>query len=177
MDADLQARIAELEQRQSRFKLATTGMEGWENYFQNLILQERDYFLELLTMTIAQFHRQITAEAKVMLDQALETRVRGTFQSGTSYARGDLVVRDGASFVARRDNPGPCPGAGWQMTAKQGARGIAGPQGIAGKDSPRITKWELDVASYTATPIMSDGSRGPGLELRALFEDVDSTPA
>ena len=28
----------------------------------------------------------------------------------------------------------------------------------------------LDVASYTATPIMSDGTKGPGLELRALFE-------
>jgi hypothetical protein len=54
MTADLlEGRIAELEQRQSRFKLATTGMEDWENYFQSLIMQERDYFLDLMAETIA----------------------------------------------------------------------------------------------------------------------------
>ena len=37
MTADLlEGRVAELEQRARRFRLATTGIEGWENYFQSL---------------------------------------------------------------------------------------------------------------------------------------------
>jgi hypothetical protein len=67
-----------------------------------------------------------------MLDHALATRVRGTFQPGTNYVRGDMVALDGGSFIARKDNPGKCPGDGWQLMAKQGQRGIAGPEGKRG---------------------------------------------
>src|SRR5262245_29231671 len=109
MDADLQDRVADLEERARRFVLATTGPEGWQNHFQALLLEERDYLIALLTQVVADLHRDILGEVKAMLDQALAMRVRGTFQPGISYARGDLVVRDGASFLARRDNPGPCP--------------------------------------------------------------------
>jgi hypothetical protein len=136
-------------------------------------MQERDYFLDLLTETIAQFHRQITAEAKAMLDEALTVRVRGTFAPNTSYARGDMVVLDGGSFVARSDNPGPCPGAGWQLMARQGARGIAGPKGERGPAGKTITGWIVDRGNFRVTPRMSDGSLGPPLELRALFEQVE----
>src|SRR5215831_2825906 len=104
----LEGRVSELEQRAQRFKLATTGMEGWENYFQSLILQERDYFFELLTEVVARIQRDILDEAKAAIDAALAVRVRGTFQPGTNYARGDMVVLDGGSFIARKDNPGPC---------------------------------------------------------------------
>ena len=72
MTADLlEGRVTELEQRARRFKLATTGMEGWENYFQNLILQERDYFVDLLTELVARLQRDILDEAKAMLDRAI----------------------------------------------------------------------------------------------------------
>src|SRR6516162_5072905 len=103
MTVDLANRVEELEQRAQRFKLATTGMEGWENYFQSLIMQERDFFLELMAETLARFQRQILDETKAMLDQALATRVRGTFQPGTNYVRGDMVALDGGSFIARKD--------------------------------------------------------------------------
>ena len=33
-----------------------------------------------------------------------------------------------------------------------------------------IRDWKIDRARYVATPIMSDGSEGPPLELRGLFE-------
>jgi hypothetical protein len=33
-----------------------------------------------------------------------------------------------------------------------------------------ILDWEIDRASYHAVPIMSDGTLGPPLALRALFE-------
>jgi hypothetical protein len=58
--------------------------------------------------------------------------------------------------------------------ARQGARGVAGPRGAPG---PRIVKWELDISSYTATPIMSDGAKGPALELRALFDQSEDNTA
>ena len=34
----------------------------------------------------------------------------------------------------------------------------------------KLVRWTLDRATYTATPVLSDGSWGPPLELRALFE-------
>jgi hypothetical protein len=174
----LEGRVTELEQRARRFKLATTGMEGWENYFQSLIMQERDFFLAVMAEATAQFHQQIINEAKALLDEALAVRVRGTYQGGTKYVRGDVVVLDGGSFLARRDFPGPCPGAGWQLMAKQGQRGVAGPQGERGPAGKTIVGWIVDRGNFRVTPRMSDGSLGAALELRALFEqDEDNAIA
>jgi len=164
-------RVEELEQRARRFKLATTGIDGWENFFQSLILQERDFFLDVMAQTIAQIQREVRDETKAMLDAALSVRVRGTYQAGVSYARGDMVALDGGSFVARKDNPGKCPGADWQLVARQGARGIAGPKGDRGPSGRSITSWKVDRQHFLVIPIMSDGQEGPALDLRALFED------
>jgi len=169
----LEGRIAELEQRARRFKLATTGAEGWENYFQSLIMQERDYFFDLLTEVVARLHREIRDETKALLDQALATRVRGTFSPASTYVRGDMVALDGGTFIARKDGPGKCPGDGWQLMAKQGQRGIAGPEGKRGPQGNIITGWIVDRSCYRITPRLSDGSLGPPLELRALFEQDD----
>ncbi|WP_210526373.1 hypothetical protein [Rubellimicrobium arenae] len=51
--------------------------------------------------------------------------VRGTYDPGTTYAALDVVALDGSSFVARKDEPGPCPGAGWQLLASRGSKGRA----------------------------------------------------
>ena len=178
MTADLlEGRVTELEQRARRFKLATTGTEGWENYFQSLIVQERDYFFALLAELIAGLQRDFRDETKAMLDQALATRIRGTYQAGVSYARGDVVAVDGGSFLARHDNPGPCPGAGWQLMAKQGQRGIAGPKGERGPAGAVITNWIVDRSTYRITPRMSDGTLGPALELRELFVQSEDNAA
>src|SRR5215813_8213266 len=173
----LEGRVTELEQRARRFKLATTGTEGWENYFQSLILAERDYWNEFLTAVVASVGRDLRDEMKALIDTALATRVRGTYQVGINYVRGDMVALDGGSFVARRDNPGKCPGDGSQLMAKQGQRGIAGPAGPRGPMGATITGWILDRENFRATPKMSDNSLGPTLELRALFEDGHSDAA
>jgi len=39
---------------------------------------------------------------------------------------------------------------------------------------PLFLGWKIDRARYVATPIMSDGSEGPPLELRGLFEQFFS---
>jgi len=86
---------------------------------------------------------------------------------------------NGSSFVALRDRPGPCPGDGWHLLASRGsrgnrgesgARGIMGLRGERGEAAPTIRSWEVDRTRYLAIPVMSDGFRGPPLELRGLFE-------
>jgi hypothetical protein len=45
-----------------------------------------------------------------------------------------------------------------------------GMRGERGQAAPTIESWLVDRTRYTATPMMSDGSIGSTLELRALFE-------
>ena len=91
------------------------------------------------------------------------------------YRRLDVVARNGGSFVALRDAPGPCPGSGWQLIASQGRRdavgekGERGERGPAGSSGATILDGKIDCGRYVATPVMSDGREGPALELRALF--------
>jgi hypothetical protein len=113
---------------------------------------------------------------------AKSIRHRGTYKEDSDYAAYDAVALNGGSFLALRDKPGPCPSPGWQLLAAPGKRGVAGergsqgdrgPAGIAGppgKDAATIASWKLDRAAYTVTPIMSDGTSGPPLNLRGLFE-------
>jgi hypothetical protein len=105
--------------------------------------------------------------------------VRGTFDQNVSYRRLDVVALNGGSFIALKDAPGLCPGSGWQLLASQGKRGLAGEKGERGPAGPRgdagasgvtIRDWKIDRARYVATPLMSDGSDGPPLELRGLFK-------
>ena len=102
--------------------------------------------------------------------------MRGTFDAKANYAALDIVAADGGAFIARKNNPGACPGEGWQMIARQGHRGVAGAKGERGFPGPKgdagatIRSWNIDPARYVAVPIMSDGSEGPPLELRGLFE-------
>jgi hypothetical protein len=56
--------------------------------------------------------------------------VRGTWSDDISYRALDVVALGGASFAARRDNPGECPGDDWQLIAAQGKRGNPGQSGV-----------------------------------------------
>lgn len=53
------------------------------------------------------------------------------------YRRLNVVMVGGASFVATRDDPGPCPGDGWRLLAQQGKRGNQGERGPEGKKGER----------------------------------------
>jgi hypothetical protein len=56
----------------------------------------------------------------------------GTYEATATYAALDVVVLNGGSFVAKQRDPGPCPGAGWQLIASQGKQGKPGPKGDKG---------------------------------------------
>jgi hypothetical protein len=112
-------------------------------------------------------------------------RLRGAYRSDQDYDRLDVVTLDGSSYIARQHSPGPCPGEGWRVLASAGAtgpqgisgpKGEPGPRGLTGEAGPKgapgavIVGWSPDYASFTATPIMSDGSEGPALDLRPFFQ-------
>ncbi len=59
--------------------------------------------------------------------------VRETWKDDGEYSALDVVALNGASFAARCDNPGPCPGEGWQIMAMQGKRGAPGETGKPGQ--------------------------------------------
>lgn len=63
--------------------------------------------------------------------------VRGTFSEDDEYTDLDIVMMNGSSFIAIKENPGPCPGAGWQLLASRGSRGDRGVPGVEGKQGPR----------------------------------------
>jgi hypothetical protein len=175
MDTDLQDRVAALETRSSRFRLASEGADGFHNYFTALLLEERDYVESLLTHVIANLHRDILSEVKAMLDAALTRRIRGTFSEKETYAANDVVACNGASFVAKCNNPGSCPSSGnWQMVAAQGRRGAVGPRGERGEAAPKLEKWIVDRSTLTATPVYSGGIFGPTLDLSELFSQSPS---
>ena len=64
----------------------------------------------------------------------------GTFAEDVDYSANDIVMRDGSSFVALRNNPGECPGEGWQLWAGRGKTGKMGPsiKGDPGRDAAEI---------------------------------------
>ena len=109
---------------------------------------------------------------------AISPTVRGTWRADATYKFLDVVALNRGSFIAKYDNPGTCPGDGWQLlvSAVKGERGLRGDRGPSGPPGPpiAIASWVIDRASFTATPVMTDGSEGPPLELRGLFEQYQT---
>lgn len=75
--------------------------------------------------------------------------IRGTHAAEEKYASLDVVALNGAAFVAKRDDPGPCPGDGWQLMASQGKQGKPGERGAAvkgdrGPPGPPVIEMSID---------------------------------
>ncbi len=59
--------------------------------------------------------------------------IRGTYAEGIEYQALDIVALNGGSFIAKTENPGQCPGPGWQLLASQGKTGKPGERGAPGR--------------------------------------------
>jgi hypothetical protein len=72
--------------------------------------------------------------------------LRGTYDASAEYKQHDIVMINRNSFAAKYDNPGECPGDGWQLFGPSGQRGKEGPPGMKGADgrSVSIAKLEAD---------------------------------
>jgi hypothetical protein len=137
--------------------------------------EERNFSRDVLAEVLADLAGDLRDEfnkalAGLRAQRSLE--IAGTYDPTVKYRALDVVALNGASFAARVDGPKQCPGPDWQVIACQGRAGRPGADGRAGRDgrdAPRITEWLINRESYSVVPIMSDGSRGPPLELRPLF--------
>jgi hypothetical protein len=100
--------------------------------------------------------------------------VCGLYDPERDYRKYDLVSLGGAEWRARCDAPGPLPGDGWCLSSKAGERGRRGEVGPRGDPGPRgqpapvLKEWVI--RDYRVVPVMTDGSLGPPLDLRDLFE-------
>ena len=89
--------------------------------------------------------------------------IRGTYDENAAYVHLDVVALNGASFVAKRDDPGACPGEGWQLMAAQGKAGKPGMKGdtgvgVRGLPGPGLQSVEAD-DSGVLTFVNADGTR------------------
>lgn len=77
---------------------------------------------------------------------ARQIDITGTYDVTRTYSALNVVALNGGSFIAKRDNPGPCPGDGWQLVASQGNRGKPGDavKGDPGRPGPSVRAIEVD---------------------------------
>lgn len=62
--------------------------------------------------------------------------LREVWSADEEYRALEVVTLNGASFAARKDNPGECPGPDWKLLASQGKRGPPGDRGARGEAGP-----------------------------------------
>ena len=107
-------------------------------------------------------------------------RIRDTYDPVLAdYEALDVVTLGATWFVARTDNPGPCPGPGWKSgpVGKRGEKGEPGRKGDPGPkgDAARKTlRYEIDRKAYALIPVHDDGSTGSAIPIRELFEQFES---
>ena len=99
--------------------------------------------------------------------------VCGLWKEGVNYSKYDLVSKDGAEWRAKHDDPGPLPGDGWALSAKQGKPGSKGERGDKGERGPAgaagATLAHFQREEWQLVAVMSDGSK-VRFDLRAFFD-------
>lgn len=158
----------------------------WSNrvFYENYLVTHRGSTYVALRDTAAEPpHEDWALIAERGLDAPVG-EVRGLYKPDEQYRKYDVVAFNGGEWRAKRDDPGELPGEGWAMSARQGKagppgekgeRGVRGPGGLPGAAAPTIVEWIRD--GYQIAPMMSDGSTGPALDLRGLFEQYHDEAA
>jgi hypothetical protein len=85
----------------------------------------------------------------------------GLYDPEKNYSAMQVVALNGGAFVARHDNPGPCPGDGWALLASQGKTGKPGPKGdpgARGPAGPTVARLVVDETGML-TLVNADGSK------------------
>lgn len=112
---------------------------------------------------------------------AQSIEVRGTYDAEIflkglpAYRALNIVALNGGSFIAKHDEPGPCPGDGWQLIASQGKRGLPGEgtRGDPGRPGPSVRTIEIDDQGML-TLINADGTKVE-CDLYPLLAQIAST--
>jgi hypothetical protein len=103
--------------------------------------------------------------------------VRGTFDPTQKYGPLDVVTLDHSWFVARKDDPGACPGPGWQSgpVGKKGEKGLVGERGVKGEPGKPAAHWiGVKLEGFDVVTVLSDGTLGPRFSLAPMFEAFEA---
>jgi hypothetical protein len=153
-------------------------VQGAVHYERDIVIHEGSTYMAKRDTGRAPPHDDWACIAAAGHD-AVMPKIIGTYREGESYSFLNIVALNGGSFIARVDDPGPCPGEGWQLIASaghagkqgpKGERGEAGQRGERGLPAPYLIGWTIDREAYTVKALMSDDTEWPALELRGLFE-------
>jgi hypothetical protein len=109
----------------------------WDEFVQAHIRNALAEYTEVISDEVAAWLGEL-AEEVGKTTGTLERRINelatartfnivGTYDAEKTYQALDVVALNSSWFVAKRDNPGPCPGDGWQA----GPSGRRGPRGEA----------------------------------------------
>lgn len=90
-------------------------------------------------------------------------KICGTWDVTKQYGALNVAILNGGAFVAKKDNPGPCPGDDWQIMASQGKQGKPGEKGATGprgeRGDPGVSVIGMSVDDEgLVTLLRSDGS-------------------
>jgi hypothetical protein len=107
---------------------------------------------------------------------------RGAYDMRDLYSALDVVAYEGQSFVPVRDNPAGIPGdsADWLVIAARGVKGERGEpgkvgqrghKGDRGKAGAKIEEWRINRENFVVVPFYDDGTSGPPLRRRDLFQE------
>lgn len=99
-------------------------------------------------------------------------RVRDTYDEAETYLALDVVAIGGSGFVARHDDPGPCPGDGWQLISGRGKTGMPGKPGDKGDKGDRGAPGEPLVGAVVTDDGVLRLTNGDGSTLQADFYPV-----
>jgi hypothetical protein len=107
---------------------------------------------------------------------ARELAFLGTWDEAVTYTALNVAALNGASFVAKRDAPGPCPGEGWQLMAAQGKRGAPGERGIGmkgdrGEPGPAVVALTAD--EYGVLSLRNGDGSEATCDLYPILERLD----
>jgi hypothetical protein len=112
---------------------------------------------QTLKAKIAKARNEISELKAALIEARHEVRELKLVQESLRISTRGESGRDGARGVPGRDG-------------QQGPAGPEGPAGPRGEAAAKIATWIINEADFTAVPVMSDGSNGPALFLRAMFE-------
>lgn len=94
---------------------------------------------------------------------AREVTPKGLYDPEAEYRSLDVVMLSGSAFVAKRDEPGECPGEGWMLLAQRGKRGDRGERGERGlpgkdgKDGPQPVAFKLEPDTMQLMMVLDSG--------------------
>jgi hypothetical protein len=124
------------------------------------VFGEGDALRERIREQARDLRKEISDLKAALIEARHETRELKLIQESLRISTRGESGRDGSRGIQGRDG-------------LQGPIGPRGERGEQGKPAPTIAAWSTDDAAFTATPIMADGSTGPALRLRGMFEVYD----